>query len=468
MKKIETLFIIFFFILLLLPVIFLDRRDDATSEIDNRVLVNNPFKDKMVISERGNLTDAIEDYIKDRIGFRNYFIREYTIINDKLFNEMVHPSYEYGKDGYVFFKKVTGDKLDSDDFYDNFINMIVKIKEYCDSKNVPFIFAFEPSKSSVLKDKVDDGINYNDEWVKDFLDRIRDKGVIVVDNYKLLEEKYQKGEKVFNQKYDAGHWNYLGAYYGVNNILDAIKTFYSKTHINLLEDFDQVDVLYDTLLVSEFPIKEKGVEFKLKDNIESLTNIYQNDLDVNHNYHYFNYWKNDNQKGKSPKTLIFQGSYMNGYGYRFLQNSLSEYIAVHNYQNIINFDYYYNIFKPECVVFEVTEYTLSGTYFNKENMKNFKLNPDFSVFKKYFNTNKKLDNKNVFVENKNNLINVLVKELADNNYAYLKINNKYYDMKKEVINNMTNYSVTITKDNYDRNFSIILVDEHNKKIITYK
>lgn len=34
---------------------------------------------------------------------------------------------------------------------------------------------------------------------------------------------------------------------------------------------------------------------------------------------------------------------MNGYGYKYLQNAFGEYIYVHDYQNILNFPYYYNI-----------------------------------------------------------------------------------------------------------------------------
>ena len=64
---------------------------------------------------------------------------------------------------------------------------------------------------------------------------------------------------------------------------------------------------------------------------------------------------------------------MNGYGYKFFQNALSDYIAIHSYDNIFDFEYYFNYFKPEAVVFEVTEYALYNTYFNKEKMANFTL-----------------------------------------------------------------------------------------------
>ncbi|MEG0826055.1 MAG: hypothetical protein RR404_01155 [Bacilli bacterium] len=44
-----------------------------------------------------------------------------------------------------------------------------------------------------------------------------------------------------------------------------------------------------------------------------------------------------------PKVLVYQGSYLNG-RYKYFESNFKEYIAVHNYDNIINFDYYFNIF----------------------------------------------------------------------------------------------------------------------------
>ena len=43
-------------------------------------------------------------------------------------------------------------------------------------------------------------------------------------------------------------------------------------------------------------------------------------------------------------------------GFKFLQTGLGEYIHVHNYENVLNFAYYFNIFQPECVVVEAAEY----------------------------------------------------------------------------------------------------------------
>ena len=60
------------------------------SEIDNRELAVNP------LTNRGeDFTSDLENYVNDRIGFRNEMIYGYTVLNDKLFGKMVHPSYIY-------------------------------------------------------------------------------------------------------------------------------------------------------------------------------------------------------------------------------------------------------------------------------------------------------------------------------------------------------------------------------------
>lgn len=89
----------------------------------------------------------------------------------------------------------------------------------------------------------------------------------------------------------------------------------------------------------------------------------------------FGYFVNpENVAAGAPKTLVFQGSYMNEMGFKFLQTGLGEYIYVHDYENLMDFDYYFNIFQPECVVVEVAEYTVNSGYFNAERVENFSLN----------------------------------------------------------------------------------------------
>ena len=99
MKYVKIFTIVLFFMILLIPMLLFNFKSNQVSEIDNRKLIENPFT-----LGRENFLSNVTSYLEDRIGFRNEMIYAYTIANDKLFGEMVHPTYTYGKDGYVFGK----------------------------------------------------------------------------------------------------------------------------------------------------------------------------------------------------------------------------------------------------------------------------------------------------------------------------------------------------------------------------
>lgn len=457
MKKIKIGTIIIFTVLLFVPAVKFNWKENVVSEIDNRMLTNNPFESDEEF-EAGEFTEALEDYAQDRIGYRDEMIYLYTVANDKLFGEMVHPSYIYGKDGYVFL--LPSRPPEFNDYHIDFIDMIEKIQNYCNERNVPFLFVFDPSKSTILQEELKDGINYNADWVKQFMLELDKRGINYVDNTELLEEKTQDGEVVFNKKFNAGHWNDLGAFYGVNNILERLKVWYPNLHINKESEFDIENKLNTSLLVSEFPIHEYEPIYRSKAELENLTSEYSDDLELNEQFPYFQYIINPERKADgAPKTLVFQGSYMNGMGYKFLENSLGEYIAVHDYENVINFDYYYNIFQPECVIFEVAEYTTNQVFFNQANMQNMKLNPEETDLEQEADIiETKLNTDDISVKRKGNLCNITVNGIdTDVEYAYLKINDVSYDLKKD--GDTHAYNVTIEYNNYD---------ENSMELITYQ
>ena len=142
---------------------------------------------------------------------------------------------------------------------------------------------------------------------------------------------------------------------------------------------------------------------------------------------------------------------MNGMSYTFLENSLGEYIAVHDYENVINFEYYYNIFQPECVIFEVAEYTTNQVFFNQTNMQNMKLNPNEESLEDEAEIIKtELSKDDISVNRRGNLCDITVAGMDMNvEYAYLKINDITYDLKR--VGDTNAYNVTIDYNNYDKN-----------------
>lgn len=134
MKKLKKLFIITFIILLFLPLIFFNWKNEYISTIDNRALKKFPNKENL---NGTDVTDYIQDYINDRIGGREKIINTYTVLNDKLFNIMEHPTYTYGKNGYIFFKM--GRNIEYQEYHRQFAETIKKYRYTVKKETFHFI-----------------------------------------------------------------------------------------------------------------------------------------------------------------------------------------------------------------------------------------------------------------------------------------------------------------------------------------
>lgn len=265
-----------------------------------------------------------------------------------------------------------GNEIKYNDYHKNFVEAINKIKNYVEQKGAKFYVMINPEKTSVYKEYLPKGVNYNRSWIEQFEHELYLRNISFIDNTQILTEK-AKTEAVYNKKYDAGHWNDLGAFYGVNNLLKEINKDFSNVTPLEFDDFDISTVKEPYLKLSKFKIDEETPVFNLKnqDNYSDLTANYS-DLKIDPKYPTFSY--NKNNKGVDlPKALVFQGSYLNGRE-KYLMSRFSDYIAVHNYQNIFNIDYYFEKFNPDLVIFEVAEYTFLDIYFSEENMLNVKEN----------------------------------------------------------------------------------------------
>lgn len=65
--------IIIFTILLFVPAVKFNWKENVVSEIDNRMLTNNPFESDEEF-EAGEFAEALEDYAQDRIDYRDEII----------------------------------------------------------------------------------------------------------------------------------------------------------------------------------------------------------------------------------------------------------------------------------------------------------------------------------------------------------------------------------------------------------
>lgn len=375
MNWIQRLTAFVFALLILAPVAACNLKPESASEIDNRMLAENPFSDEVRSREGADLTADITNYVNDRIGFRDDMILAYTVLNDRLFGKMVHPAYIYGEDEYVFGAGVWIWEQYGE-FHEAFADSVKKIQDYCEARSVPFLFVFEPAKPAVLTEYLPEGYGYDRSWVDQFLTALDERGVRYLDNTVVLREKTEQGEVVFNRKYDANHWNYLGAYYSADAMLETMREDMPQIRPVDLSQFTMTEKLETSLPVSKFPIHEMVPDVCIDFQYEERRSELDAELERDPSFPSFNDLVNPERLAEgAPRTLVFQGSYMNGYGWPFLLNGLGEYTWVHNYQNVLDFPYYFNIFQPEYVIFEVTEYTLNDTYFSLDRMRNLHFNP---------------------------------------------------------------------------------------------
>lgn len=461
MKQVKIIFIITFFAVLLIPMILFNHEKNAVSHIDNKVLTENPLgADAKPVDD---MADALEAFVSERIGLRDEMIYGYTVANDRLFGEMVHPTYMYGKDGHVFLKAKANKVYGA--FEDAFVHMLCEIQKYCDDRDIAFVFVYEPSKIDVLRDKLPDGYIYSDDWVHTFFDKLDENGVNYVDNAARMKQCRQDGIQVFNVKYDAGHWNATGAFYGMNHALVSLKEQNPLVHVNDKEEFIIGEELNTTLSDSKFPIHEYVPVFDLADadKIVTITDAYAGEIEIDPKFRNFIYCINQKRLEEGGlRALVFQGSYINGKGYQFLQNSFGEYIGVHAYSNVTNFDYYVNIFQPDCIIMDAVEWTFSNQYFDRQSMNDFYLNPLLSSFDDYkmAETGGRLE-----VEHGAVLTQLKVYDAVDSDYAYAVIDGTEFDMEKCIDEESDGiyYKLTITTDNYNaEKLSFIYIDTQNR------
>ncbi len=458
MKIFKSIIVILFLFVIFIPIIFFNFKPQSVSEIDNRMLTENPFSS----DSNGDLTKNIENYINDRIGFRDEMILSYTVLNDTLFNKMVHPSYVYGKDGYVFGAGLTTSGLFSD-YHITFADMVAELQEYCESRGVPFLFVFNPAKPAVLSEYVPTGLLYSRDWVELFFNELDKRGVNYVDNTETLKYQTNNGVAVFNQKYDANHWNYIGAYYGTNKMLETLKERLPSVHINNLDEFNVSEETKTSLLVSNFPINESvplvQTDFSFVDN----TGVYASEIERHSSYKAFGSYSNESRKEEgAPSALVFQGSYMNGYGYQYLINGFSEYTFVHDYQNVIDMPYYFNIFKPDCVIFEVAEYTFSEIYFSQEQMKNISYNKPLKNFENYQISQQSINSSEMTVQKGETLTKIKWHTDINAESAWLLMDEEY-DMKKV----QNGYEVTVKTENYQEYLDTLAIVTYCNDVITH-
>lgn len=451
MKIYRIIFVILFLLILVLPLCFMNLKPDQISEIDNSKL-----PEKSTIKN----VSSLENYLSKRLGFREDIINFYTKANDILLGKMVHPTYTYGKKGYVFFKTYAETK--DDEYLDTFAELVKNMQDYTTERGSYFLFVINPTKISVYSEYLPAGYNFTNYRITYLKQKLDELGVNYIDNTEYLT-KLAKDTQVFNKQYDAGHWNDTGAFYGMNNIYKKLQSDGIKIEQLDTNDYNVQYEKKNTLPVSEFEIDDKAPQYYIKKANYVTDNKYEDYIETSERYSY--YRKTINQTVDNDyNVLFFRGSYM-GNKEKFVSTQFKQTNYVHNYDNSINFDYYFNITQPDIVLFETVEYAIRENYYSSKEIINKTYNKNYDEFANIevksilnFETDKI---KNEIGNNYKNNIALTTINLTKENfeYAYLKIEGQIYDFCYDKSNCYITLDTVLL---YNKNIEIILLSKDGK------
>ena len=241
MKNLNIVKIILFFTILSIPLITFNFKKDVVSEIDNKMLMN--IED---IFKGNDLTNNMESFLDDHIGLRTNMVNAYNRSMDVLFDEMVHPNYQYGQDGYVFFK--LSEVKPDPEFQEVYSSFIKSFQDYCESRGIGFLYTVEPSKTTVYEDELPKGYINNNEDLNYFISLLNEKNVNYLNNVETLIKEKDKAQ-IFDVKYDAGHWNETGAIAGISAMLDKLNELDNRVGAFNINNFEEVSFINETLPV---------------------------------------------------------------------------------------------------------------------------------------------------------------------------------------------------------------------------
>lgn len=359
----KKLFTLLFFTVLLLPFLFMNHERDFASDLDNRYLTK-----LNITRDIDELTKNISSYFQDRVGFRKESAQMFSLLNDKLFHTISTPLYEYGKDDYIF---ATNQGLSFDENYmESFVRFLEKMDQYTQNRNIDFYFMLNPTKTRIYQDFLDNGRIVKFPKENYLIKNLNNRNIRFINTeIDLLNSQYP----TFNKKYDPNHWNNYGALVATNQLLEAIQLEHPDVHPNDSSDYSVYSKIESFLPESVFRIDE-SVNYLIHKEYHSLEHVdLANELLVDPSFHYITYTLNKSAQN-SKRALVFRGSYYitDSMEDKFISPAFIETLFVHNYANILNYEYYMNVFQPDIVIFETVEYTL-GEYFFSEYAMNQKI-----------------------------------------------------------------------------------------------
>ena len=358
-SKLNIVFIAVFMLILVLPWVFLNRKEDQVSEIENKKLADWPGFSLTLETD-----SQIEEYVNDRIGFKETAVGIYTEVNDKLFNVMVHPLFMWGEENHIYYKDkdyiAAYQRLNTDpEFIDSMVSFLTKTKDYLDSKGIDFLYFVCPDKKTIYPEYFPKEVNVNtaNESVLEYLDSAMAKTDIEYINPKEELLKAKEDLVIYNKQYDATHWNEFGAFIGHSLIDEHIRQSFDDVKPLDINDYDIEMVTMDSLDNAKFTISDDVPLYSLKDDrsgdyTELLKPWMECETDTFYTHHI------NPEVENNRILLVFTDSYFQAHQ-KFYDNRFKEVYFIHR-QNYEYVQYFVNLVFPDMVIFETAERSISS------------------------------------------------------------------------------------------------------------
>jgi hypothetical protein len=376
-KKSYLLFLGLMAVLLLGPLVFMERGVDVISPIDNAKLPELPRAGSEDLAY-DDATSQVTSYFEKRIGFREEIVASYSTLNDKLFHVMVHPLYSYGKDGYVFGRSQFTPLEVPDEYLESFSSYVAEMQEYCESRGREFLFVINPNKAAVYPDYLPNGMHANHSVTVPLDPLLEEKKVSFLDLTDAMIDARARGEIPYNRMFDANHWNFVGAFNGVNAMIASLGD--PKVPLLSLGDYTQGLEHKDTLEASAYPIDEDVPTLALKDSASRAieTDFSREGLRISESYNFFRQTENP-ERPDGTSVLIFRGSHFTYAGPLF-ENQFQSATMIHNYVNALDVVYYCNLFDPDIVIFEAADFTIDDSSWPMDTMEAAHFNAPYESY----------------------------------------------------------------------------------------
>lgn len=295
-------------------------------------------------------------------------ITAYQLADLVLFQELNHPFYQMGKDGWIYTREwdpVDFQHLDADDAYiEAFSDFLSNIQNYCANHGMGFCFFLAPNKESIYPEYYPDGYGIKEQPNRSdrMILSLRAQNVNYVDSRQaLLREK--RNALVCNRKEDAGHWNMHGALAGVQALYrDFLMKEYPQAGMLEKSELQSGEQEVKFLLNSFLKINEKvPVYSSALQNIEDISQ--KAFLKFDSSGQYRGQWINKNLLD-SPKIMIFGDSYFSNVSC-FFTGHFSETTLLHiTYMK--DFYKYIEEFRPDVIVIEAVERVIDADVWPEE------------------------------------------------------------------------------------------------------